>query len=82
MVSKTLLFISLLTFSPIAMCDTTANVPEKDGVLTQLPGNPDIIQVDDIQGEQLTIEANGGNFQVSIFSRLPKNKNLNQRKLK
>ena len=42
----------------------------QDGKLTEFKGQPDIIEVDDLKGDKMVIEANGGSVFVSIFNSL------------
>ena len=68
------------------MLATTIQIPlpafgqdTEEGEMTRFPGKPDVVEVKDLHGDKIAIEANGASVLVSIFSsqlskeRKPKN---------
>lgn len=67
---STKLFITLVIIASVNVPWPTFGQEAVEGTLTKFEGSPDVVEVDDIKGDKMIVEANGANVLVSIFSSL------------
>ncbi len=69
-VKSTKFFITLVIIASVNVPWPTFGQDAVEGTLTKFQGTPDVVEVDDLKGDKMAVEANGASVLVSIFSSL------------